>query len=112
MLFLLPLVASGQEPPATPAETAPAAVSAEPELPAMVRITGVETLADYATVSRLLAAASGVRRVDVTEAEGSTVTFRVVVRGGSAALGRSLESAGPLSRSGESGGRLVYELRR
>lgn len=113
ILLLVPLAALTQEAATPVTEPTPAPVTAtEPELPALVRVSGVETLADYATVGRLLSAANGVRRVDVTEAEGSTVTFRVLVRGGSAALDRSLESAGPLVRSGASGGRLIYELRR
>lgn len=112
--LLLPLLAVGQEAAAPPVDTAqpPAAASTEPELPALVRITGVETLTDYATVGRLLSAANGVRRVDVTEAEGATVTFRAMVRGGGASLDRALESSGQLARVAASGGRLVYELRR
>jgi hypothetical protein len=113
--LLLPFAALGQQAVAPPAETTqapqPAGV-AEPELPAIVRVNGVQTLGDYATVTRLLGAASGVRRVDVTEAEGSVVTFRVLVKGGSAALDQALGNGGQLVRSGESGGRLVYELRR
>jgi hypothetical protein len=115
LCLLLPLTALGQEAATSPAETPPPAqpsAVAEPELPAVVRVTGVETLADYATVTRLLGAPSAVRRVDVTEAERSAVTFRVLVRGGSAALEQALANSGQLVRSGESGGRLVYELRR
>jgi hypothetical protein len=116
LIFLsLPLFALAQDvaPPAsTQAATPPPAASAEPELPALVRVTGVETLNDYATVSRLLAAAGGVKRVDVMEAEGSTVTFRVMVRGGSAALEQALESASQLARSGSAAVGLTYELRR
>ena len=113
--LFLPFAALGQQVAAPPAETTQAAqpaVAAEPELPATVRVNGVQTLVDYATVTRLLGATGGVRRVDVTEAEGSTVTFRVLVRGGSAALDQALGNGGQLVRSGESGGRLVYELRR
>ena len=112
--LLLPFAALGQDaaPPVDAPQAPQPAAAAEPELPAVVRVTGVQTLADYATVTRVLGAASGVRRVDVTEAEGSIVTFRVLVRGGSAALDQALGSAGQLVRSGESGGRLVYELRR
>lgn len=113
--FFLPFAAMAQQataPPADTTQTAQPSGSAEPELPAVVRVTGVQTLADYAVVTRLLGAANGVRRVDVTEAEGAAVTFRVMVRGGSAALDQALSGSGQLVRSGESGGRLAYELRR
>ena len=40
------------------------------------------------------------------------VIFRVLVRGGSAALDRGLEGAGQLVRAGVTDGRLVYEFRR
>jgi hypothetical protein len=81
-------------------------------MPAMVQVTGVETLTDYATVGRLLGAVDGVRRIDATEADGATVTFRVLVRGGSFAIDRALESSTQLVRSMSAGGRLVYEFRR
>jgi hypothetical protein len=80
-------------------------------LPAIVQVSGVGTLVDYAAVGRLLGAVEGVRRVDITEADGATVTFRVLVRGGSSMLDRALEGASQLVRSGASGGRLVYEYR-
>lgn len=108
--LLLPLLGWGQEPP-PPAESTPTQAQAEPELPALVQVAGVETLTDYATVGRLLGAVAGVRRVDVTEADGSTVTFRVLVRGGSSALDRALQGTSQLVRSASSGGRLVYEFR-
>jgi hypothetical protein len=86
---------------------------AEPEEAAVVQVMGVETLADYATVGRLLAGTEGVRRIDVTEANGLTVTFRVLVRGGGAALYRALDSSAQLARaSGADTGQLVYEYRR
>src|SRR5689334_11994077 len=80
LCLLMPFAALAQEaaPPSAEATQAPQpSAVAEPELPAIVRVTGVETLADYATVTRLLGAAAGVRRVDVTEADGSSVTFHV-----------------------------------
>ena len=106
----LPLFALAQD-AAVPAPPA-AVVSAEPEAPALVQVTGVNSLVDYAAVGRLLGTAEGVRRVDVTEADGANVTFRVLVRGGSSALNRALESAPQLVRGTAAGGRLVYEYRR
>lgn len=113
-LVSLLLVASAQETPAAPAtaEPAHAALSADPEVPALVRVTGIETLADYAAVGRVLGAVDAVRRLDVVEADGTTVIFRVLVRGGSAALDRGLEGAGQLVRTGVADGRLVYEYHR
>lgn len=108
--LLLPLFVVAQEPPPS-AESTPTQVQAEPELPALVQVAGVDTLTDYATVGRLLGAVEGVRRVDVTEADGNTVTFRVLVRGGSSALDRALEGTSQLVHSASSGGRLLYEFR-
>ena len=108
--LLLPLAALAQDVPApAPPVTA---VAAEPEAPALVQVAGVNSLVDYAAVGRLLGSVEGVRRVDVTEAEGAIVTFRVLVRGGSAALDRALESTPQLVRGSASGGRLAYEYRR
>jgi hypothetical protein len=81
-------------------------------MPAIVQVSGVETLADYAAVGRLLGAVEGVRRVDVTEANATTVTFRVLVRGGSPAIDRGLEGSAQLARAASIAGRLVYEYRR
>jgi hypothetical protein len=112
-LALLSTLAAAQQPgiPA-PTEPAPEAVPLEPEAAAVVSVTGVETLGDYAAVGKLLAAAQGVRRVDVTEAEAAQVTFRVLVRGGSGALDRALGASGQLVRTDTAGGRLVYQYRR
>src|SRR5689334_14317130 len=89
--LLLPLLALAQETSTAvqPAEPVQPVVQAEPELPTVVQVTGIATLVDYATVGRLLGAVEGVRRVDVIEAEDATVTFRVLVRGGSAAVERA-----------------------
>ena len=102
--LLLPLVAWAQESPAPAVAAEPAqAVAADPEVPALVRVNGVETLADYATVGRLLGAVDAVRRLDVVEADGTAVIFRVLVRGGSGALDRGLEGASQLVRAGVAG---------
>src|SRR5688572_17142769 len=90
----LPLMALAQQAPVP----APSTAAAEPEVPALVQVTGVSTLVDYAAVGRLLGTAEGVRRVDVTEAEGSSVTFRVLVRGGSSGLDQALANTPQLVR--------------
>jgi len=117
-LLLSPLALAQQvlsPSPITP-PPAPAAAPmppAEPEAMAVVEVNGVETLNDYATIGRLLGAAEGVRRVDVSAAGGGTVTFRVLVRGGGTALEHTLESVAQLARAPTSAaGRLVYEYRR
>ena len=111
LYVFLPLYAATQETSApAPTSTPPAQV--EPDSPAIVQVTGVETLKDYAAVGRLLASVDGVRRVDVTEANGPLVTFRVLVRGGGATLDRALAGSSQLTQSATSGGRLIYEYKR
>src|SRR5262249_40552824 len=101
-------------PPAPPVPPPAAVAPAEPEALAVVQGTGIEPLTDYANAGRLIGAAEGVRRVDVSEANQREVTFRVLVRGGSEALARSLESSAQLAHgaTSSSGTRLVYEYRR
>jgi hypothetical protein len=81
------------------------------ELEALVQVNGVSTLADYATVGRLLDGVPGVRRVNVAEASGAEVTFSVFVRGGVEAVDRALSASSRLTRSGSADGRLVYSYR-
>ena len=81
------------------------------ELEALVQVNGVATLADYATVGRLLDGVPGVRRVNVAEASGAAVTFSVFVRGGAEAVDRALSASSRLTRSGSADGRLVYSYR-
>lgn len=82
------------------------------EAEALVAVNGVMTLTDYAAVERLLDALPGVRDVELEEAAGSTVTFRVLARGGADGLDRELARAARLTRTGASGGRLRYDYRR
>jgi hypothetical protein len=81
------------------------------EIEALVQVNGVATLADYATVGRLLDGVPGVRRVNVAEANGAAVTFSVFVRGGAEAVDRALSTSSRLTRSGSAEGRLVYSYR-
>jgi hypothetical protein len=81
------------------------------EIEALVQVNGVATLADYATVGRLLDGVPGVRRVNVAEASGAAVTFSVFVRGGAEAVDRALSASPRLTRSGSADGRLVYSYR-
>jgi hypothetical protein len=81
------------------------------ETDVQVEIDGVAALADYAQVGRLLQGAPGVRSVNVAEASGTTVTFSVRVRGGSAALDRALASSGHFVAAAPGATRLQYTYR-
>lgn len=81
------------------------------EEPALVRIEGVATLADYASVVRLLDSLSGVRQVSMEEAAGSVVTFRVLARGGAQRVIQALSGASQLAPASTSGALLMYRLR-
>jgi hypothetical protein len=82
------------------------------EAEARIAIDNVVTLADYAGVERLLESVPGVRNVSLDEANGATVTFRVLARGGADGLEQQLAGSARLGRKGASGGRLQYEYRR
>ncbi|HEY1492080.1 MAG TPA: hypothetical protein VGF35_05600 [Steroidobacteraceae bacterium] len=77
----------------------PAAVE-EPESTVQVRIESVNSLSDYAAVTRLLQATPGVRRVSVTLVERSSATFEVSVRGGAAGLEQALAAQSRLAHEG------------
>ncbi|MGQ0836362.1 MAG: DUF2066 domain-containing protein [Gammaproteobacteria bacterium] len=82
------------------------------EAEALIAVGGIVTLTDYAAVGRLLDAVPGVRRVDVDEAVGTTVTFRVLARGGADGIEQQLAGSSRLTRTGAAGGRLQYQYRR
>jgi hypothetical protein len=81
------------------------------ELATAVQVGGVSTLNDYAAVSRLLEGIPGTRRVSIAQADGGTVTFNVLVRGGSEAIDRALTGSTRLSRAGASNAQLVYQYK-
>jgi hypothetical protein len=60
------------------------------ESEAVVRVSGVGTLADYAAVERTLRELPGVRRSGIEEADGAAATFRVLIRGGAQAIEHAL----------------------
>ena len=82
-----------------------------PEAAALVEVTGVGTLGDYASVERLLSELPGARRSGLQEAEGSTATFRLLIRGGSEAVERALNGSARFTRTGVANGRLIYHYR-
>jgi hypothetical protein len=81
------------------------------ELDALVQVSGVSTLNDYAAVSRLLEAIPGQKRVTVAETSGSTATFDILVRGGADTVDRVLGNSSRLVRSGAANGQLLYTYR-
>lgn len=87
---------------------APSATAALAESDARVRIEGVRTLTDYATVTRLLQATPGVKRANIVSAEAASVSFDVTVRGGAAGLEQALAGQGHLVHSGGAGASPVF----
>lgn len=65
---------------------------------AVVKVNGIGTLADYATVERTLEELPGVRVSGLEETDGASATFRVVIRGGAEAIERALEGSDHLMR--------------
>jgi len=72
---------------------------AQAESSARVAIEGVSSLADYAAVTRLLQSVPGVRRANIVAADGGSVVFDVVARGGAAGLEQALSGSTRLVRS-------------
>jgi hypothetical protein len=81
---------------------------AETEAEARLEVDGVDSLAAYAAVERLLQSVPGVRRASIAAAEPGSVTFEVTVRGGAAGLEQGLTGASQLVRGGASGSQLIY----
>ena len=89
-----------------------AAYAALPELSIIVEIEGVPTLKEFARVTELLGAGSGVRSVQLAEAAGSRATFTVVTRGGADVLQGALAGNGHFERADpRAGGALAYRYR-
>jgi hypothetical protein len=78
----------------------PTGAKALPESTVHLRIDAVNTLNDYATVTRLLQATPGLRRVGVTLVAGASATFDVSVRGGAAGLEPLLAAQPRFTRTG------------
>jgi hypothetical protein len=86
--------------------------AALPETSLLVEIEGVPSLKEYARAAEILAAAPGVRGVQLAEAAGSRTTFSVLTRGGADALLTSLVSNARLERMDPTaGGSLAVRLR-
>ncbi len=83
-----------------------------------IRIEGVSTLADYASIELMLGAVPGVSAANVRQVSGDSVVFDVTVRGGAAAIGRELSGSSSFTRVGPatqgsavSGAPLVFRYR-
>lgn len=84
---------------------------AQIETGARIEVEGVATLADYVNVERTLQSVPGVRRANVSAANGNVVVFDVLVRGGEDTLSRTLAGSPHLVRSDAAGARLAYQYR-
>jgi hypothetical protein len=88
------------------------AFAALPESSLLVEVENVPALRDYVRVSEILAAAGGVRSVQLAEAAGTRATFAVVTRGGADALQNSLAANANFERVDPSaGGAIAFRFR-
>jgi len=85
------------------------AVMQQPEAAALVQVSGVASLRDYAQVSRLLAGSAGVRGVSLLEAGSGYAVFRVMARGGGDGLAAALAAQSRLRPTSDASGRLAYQ---
>jgi hypothetical protein len=81
---------------------------AEADADARVQIDGVNSLAAYAEVERLLQSVPGVRHANIAAADANSVTFDVTARGGAAGIAQELTGSTRLVRTGSAGERMVY----
>jgi uncharacterized protein len=81
---------------------------ADADATARVQIEGVNSLAAYAAVERLLQSTPGVRRANIAAADAGSVTFEVTARGGAAGLGQALAGQMRLVPTSGPGGVVVY----
>lgn len=81
------------------------------EIDAVVEVDGVNSLADYAAVSRLLGDLPGVKRASIEETDGGIATFRLTVRGGPDVVERALANSARFTRMGAGSARLAYQYR-
>ena len=86
------------------------AVLAQPEREVLVQVDGVSGLREYAEVTRLLGAATGVRAVTLVESSGSQASFAVQARGGADGLAAGLAGSPRLRPVDSASDRLVYAL--
>jgi hypothetical protein len=76
-----------------------------------IEIDGVTNLADYANIELMLAAVPGVSAANVIEVDGTRAVFDLMVRGGEAAIARSLAGSPRFSPAGGTGALPVFRYR-
>ncbi len=81
-----------------------------PEQDALVQVSGVASLRDYAQVSRLLASSTGVRSVTLLESSNGVAVYRVLARGGGDGLAAALAAHARLLPATDASGRLAYQF--
>jgi hypothetical protein len=80
-----------------------------PDQSLLVEVDGVPSLKEYARVTEMLGAASGVRSVQLAEAAGPRATFAVVTRGGIDGLESALVATARLERiDPKAGGTIAF----
>jgi hypothetical protein len=85
------------------------AFAAMPDQSLLVEVDGVPSLKEYARVTEMLGAASGVRSVQLAEAAGPRATFAVVTRGGIDGLESALVATARLERiDPKAGGTIAF----
>ena len=72
---------------------------AQTEARVLIEVQGVASLADYASVERVLESVPGVRGANIARAGGNSVTFDITARGGSEAIDHALSGASHLTRA-------------
>lgn len=77
---------------------------------AAVAVEGIQTLADYAAVERMLKGLPGVQSCGLVDVDGATATFHVLIRGGVPAVESALAPSTRLVRKGRSETPIVYRL--
>jgi len=88
------------------------AFAAMPDQSLLVEVEGVPTLKEYARVSDMLDAVSGVRSVQLAEAAGPRATFAVVTRGGLDGLQNALLATSHLEKiDPKAGGTIAFRYR-
>lgn len=78
------------------------------ESDALVQVSGISTLADYAAVSQLLKEIPGANSAGLQSVDGTSATFRIRLRGGADAVQQALAGSQHFVRSGVANARLLY----
>ncbi len=85
-------------------------VQAGPPVSVVVTVTGVAGLQDYARVQQLLAGLPGAQAAGLAAADGATASFQLLIRGGGAAVTRTLAGSPHLAAAGgDAGLRFQYQ---